>query len=109
MSTLPEIYVREELWDDLLAYVQGSKTEGALERYADRLVKRFPDEIIVIYEKVITDILAPRVGRKHYGYLCRFLRRMQKLSDKSRVQRLVAQLSTKYYNRPALLEELRRV
>ena len=65
--------------------------------------------MIEIYEKVILGQLAVPMGRGNYQYLCKFLRRMQKLGAKDRVQILVAKLSEKYSNRPAMLEELRRV
>lgn len=106
---LPQIYIREERWPDLMDYVQESNSSWALENFSKHLAKHFPDKLADVYEKVIVKKLAPVMGRGNYQYLCEFLTRLQKFSDKDRVRRLVAELSAKYSNRPAMLEELRRV
>ena len=107
--TLPEIFIREKRWDDLMEYVRQSNSSNALEQYEKYLVPHFIAELIPIYEDVIVKKLAPPMGRANYQYLCRFLRRMQKLGAKERVKALVESLSEKYRNRPAMLEELGRV
>ncbi len=106
---LPEIYIREERWEDLFDVVRKSNSAGDLESFTQHLASRFPAELIEIYEKVILGQLAIPMGRGNYQYLCKFLRRMQKMGARDRVQILVAKLSEKYSNRPAMLEELRRV
>ena len=106
---LPQIYIREERWLDLMDFVQESNSSWALENFTKHLAKHFPDKLADVYEKVIVEKLAPVMGRGNYQYVCQFLRRLQKLGDKDRAKRLVAELSEKYSNRPAMLEELRRV
>lgn len=106
---LPQIYIREERWQDLMDFVRERNSAGTLENFTKYLTPHFPDELAKVYEKVIVENLAPPLGRGNYQYLCRFLRRLHKLGDKDRVKRLVADLSAKYNNRPAMLEELRRV
>ena len=106
---LPQIYIREDRWPDLMDFVQENNSSWALENFAKYLAKHFPDKLADAYEKVIVEKLAPVMGRGNYQYLCEFLMRLQKLGDKDRVERLVAELSAKYSNRPAMLEELRRV
>lgn len=106
---LPQIYIREERWPDLMSYVQESNSAWALENFTKHLAKHFPDKLADIYETVIVEKLAPVMGRGNYQYLCEFLTRLKKLGDKDRVKRLVAELSVKYSNRPAMLEELKRV
>ena len=108
-ASLPEVYIREKRWPELLNFVRASNSSWALESFARYLIARFPDDLVKIYEKVIIDQLAPPMGRGNYQYLCRFLRQLQKLDAKDRVKRLVAELSAKYSNRPAMIEELRRV
>jgi len=93
----------------LLDVVKNRNSAGALESFAKYLDSRFPSELVEIYEKVIVGQLALLMGRASYQYLCRFLRRMQKLGANNRVKILVEKLSQKYSNRPAMLEELRRV
>ena len=106
---LPQIYIREERWPDLMNYVQESDSSWALENFSKHLAKHFPGKLADVYEKVIVKKLAPVMGRSNYQYLCEFLTRLQKFGDKDRVRRLVAELSAKYSNRPAMLEELRQV
>lgn len=106
---LPQIYIREEHWQELMDYVRKSKSSGTLEEFTKYLTPHFPEELAEVYEKVIVEKLAPPMGRGNYQYLCRFLRRLHKLGDKNRARRLVTELSEKYRNRPAMLEELSRV
>lgn len=106
---LPQIYIREELWPDLMDFVQESNSSRALENFSEYLVKLFPEKLADAYEKVIIEKLAPLLGRGNYQYLREFLKRFKKLGDKERVSRLVAKLSEKYSNRPAMLEELKHV
>ena len=109
MLALPQIYIREKRWPDLMGFVQESNSSGALKDFAKYLVPHFPDKLADVYERVIVEKLAPPMGRGNYQYLCKFLKRFQKMGHKDRVVRLVAELSAKYSNRPAMLEELRRV
>jgi hypothetical protein len=97
---LPQIYIREKRWLDLMGFVQDSNSSGALENFTKYLTPHFPDELARVYEKVIIEKLAPPMGRGNYQYLCKFLRRLQKLGDKDRARRLVAELSARYSNRP---------
>lgn len=106
---LPQIYIREERWRDLMDFVKASNCAGTLENFTKYLTPHFPGELAEAYERVIVEKLAPPMGRGNYQYLCRFLRRLQKLGEKDRVKRLVGELSEKYRNRPAMLEELRQV
>jgi len=106
---LPQIYIREEHWQDLMDFVRESNSAGTLENFTKYLTPHFSEELANVYEKVIVEKLAPLMGRGNYQYLCRFLRRLHKLGEKDRVKRLVAELSEKYRNRPAMLEELSRV
>jgi len=104
--SLPHIYIEEKQWPELLAYVEKANNPWTLEEFSKHLVSRYPDEIAGAYEKAAVEVLAPPTGRGNYQVLCRFLGRMRKLGFKDRVQRIISELSEKYKNRPALLEEL---
>ena len=106
IMALPQIYIREKHWQDLMDFVRESNSAGTLENFTKYLTPHFPEDLAKVYERVIVEKLAPLMGRGNYQYLCRFLRRLHKLGDKDRVRRLVAELSEKYRNRPAMLEEL---
>lgn len=104
-----QIFIQEERWDDLLALVRQNGKAHVLETYKGYLNSRFPTELAEIYEKVIVGELAPLVGRNHYQKVGQFLRQMKKIGAQDRVKTLIQELSIKYKNRPAFLEELVRV
>ena len=106
---LPQVYIWEERWQDLLDMVHQKSSSHMLDAYGAQLSPHFPKELVEIYVKVITNELAPLLGRKNYQNLCRFLRRMKKLDTQGRVKTLIEELSVKYANRPAMLEEMQRV
>ena len=108
-DTLAQILIQETKWDDLLLFVRQNAKSYTLEAYQKYLSDRFPKELTEIYEKVIVEELAPLVGRSHYERFCQFLRRMKKLGAEDRVKTLIEELSVKYKNRPAMLEEMREV
>lgn len=108
-NIIAQIFIYEQRWSDLLTYVQKDMSSYMIESYEKYLSSRFPQELAVIYEKVITEELAPETGRGNYQRTCQFLRRMKKMGLQERVKALIEELSTKYKNRPAFLEEIKRV
>lgn len=108
-DTLAQIFIREEKWNDLLFYVQDDLSACMLEYYEKYLSPRFPQELALMYEKVIVEELAPEVGRSNYQRVCQFLRRLKKIGAQGSVKRLIEELSVRYKNRPALLEEIKLV
>jgi hypothetical protein len=109
ISILPEIYIREKQWQNLLNYVKNNNSFWSLDKFASELVMHYPDEVIHLYETVINEQLAPQIGREKYIFLCRYIRRFQKLTDKERTKQMVLTLLEKYKNRPAMCEELIKV
>lgn len=108
-DTIAQIFIQEQRWGDLLAYAQKNVMSYTLESYEKYLTPRFQQEVAVMYEKVIVEELAPETGRSNYQRACQFLRRMKKAGAHERVKALIEELSVKYKNRPAFLEEMRRV
>jgi len=108
-DTTAQIFIQEQRWRDLLTYAQKNLSSYILEFHGKYLTPRFPQEMAVMYEKVITEELAPEAGRSNYKRVCQFLRRMKKVDAHERVKALVEELSYKYKNRPAFLEEMKRV
>lgn len=104
-----QIFIQEQKWNDLLAYAQKNISSYILEFYGKYLIPRFPQEMAIMYEKVIIEELAPSAGRSNYKRVCQFLRQMKKVDAHERVKALIEELSVKYKNRPAFLEEMRRV
>ena len=108
-GTLAQIFIQEERWNDLLAFVQQDVNAYTLDAYKGHLASRFPKELAAMYEKVIVEELAPLVGRNNYQRVGQFMRQMKKIGAQERVKVLVEELSIKYKNRPAFLEEMMRV
>jgi len=105
---VPEIYLREEKWTDLLAAIQEAHPSTG-EHYRKQLEPRFPDEMCDLYERFALDTLSQRANRQGYQMACQYLRRIAKLGQKERVDSLVQNLREKYPNRPALLDELKKI
>ena len=108
-ASLPQVYIWEQRWQDLFDVVHQNSSAHMLSAYGGHLSSHFPKELVEVYEKVIVSELAPLVGRSHYQDLCRFLRQMKKLDTQGRVKTLIEELSVKYANRPAMLEEMKRI
>jgi hypothetical protein len=89
--------------------VKNNNSFWSLDKFASELVMHYPDEVIHLYETVINEQLAPQIGREKYIFLCRYIRRFQKLTDKERTKQMVLTLLEKYKNRPAMCEELIKV
>lgn len=105
---LPEIYLREEKWDELLAAIQEGPP-GAVDAYRKHLEPRFPAALCDIYERLALATLSAKANRQGYQLACQYLRRMSKLGQKERVDTLVRTLREKFRNRPALLDELKNL
>lgn len=106
---IAQIFIHEQRWVDLLALVQKDVASYALEHYERYLISRFPQELALMYEKVIMEELAPEAGRSNYQRTCQFLRRMKKVGAQERMKTLIEELSIKYKSRPAFREEMKQV
>jgi hypothetical protein len=105
---VPEIYLREEKWTDLLAAIQEAHP-STVEHFRKQLEPRFPAEICDIYERLALNTLTQKANRQGYQIACQYLRRINKLGQEERVDNLVQDLRQKYPNRPALLDELKKI
>lgn len=106
--TLPNIYIREEMWEELLAaaYQMG---EFEIESYRAHLERHFPSQTCDIYSQIVYKKLEPTSSRKAYQKACRYLRRMDKLKHSEQKEQVIADLRQKYPKRRAMLEELDKV
>ncbi len=104
------IYISEQWWDRLLGLIQTNNCSlDNIEQYEKYLAKGFPQEIIALYEKGVTEYLKNHKGRDHYETACRYMRRMLKLGAKEKVNNMISQFKTQYPQRRALMEELARI
>jgi hypothetical protein len=101
-----DIFIREAMWSRLLELVRQSPMLERFAQYESYLSKHYPTELIELYAKGVVDYLQNNMGRNHYQVACRFLRRMNKLGGRNRVDEVIVSLKSAYSNRKALLEEL---
>jgi len=102
---LPNIYIEEERFDQLLNYLQGDPDFHLLKQYGHLFIDSAPDEIFTLYEKLIRDFLGKNTGRKKYREMCRVFDHLCSLGLDDQTIRLMDDLKERYFNRPALIEE----
>lgn len=94
----------------MLGYVLKSPGLYALQDYADVLKSDYPEQILNKYEEEVNKKAVHSNSRKDYSYLVSLLERMKKIKDGSkRVEKIVYEWKIKYYNRRAMLDELRKL
>jgi hypothetical protein len=109
-SRLAWLYASENRWDDLMALIDSTRNPLSLiNDYHDLLEKRFPQRIAAHYEKALDALLARASNRNQYQQALAYLRRIKKIGEAARAEAIAARLRAQYPNRPALLDELRRV
>lgn len=106
---LPEIYEEEKRMDDLLDWLQKNPDFRGLGRFGTHFKESHTQEIFALYEELIRKILASNTGRKYYRDMARALKGLSKSGFSEQVPPLVEQLKEKYSNRPALLDEFRKM
>lgn len=107
---IAKIYISEEWWDQLLAWVQqGTLTLEGIQEYEMYLSKHYPNELARLYKKNIEEYLKINMGRKYYKNACRYMRRMRKLGAKELVNQMIEKFRKEYVKRRALMEELESV
>lgn len=93
--------------DELLAYVKEYPDE--IERYADRLAKRFEIEVIALYQQRIRLVASTASKRKEYQNVCGIIRRYQKIAGSARQRQMIEELPDLYSGKPAFLNELSQI
>jgi hypothetical protein len=100
------LYVAEEMWESLLAYVQ-AYPHGA-GQYHEYLAARYPRELSDVYEQLALITVERKVNRSGYQRACGYLLTMQRLGQGERVAEVVEQWRVEYKRRPALQDELNK-
>lgn len=104
------LYKEEKLYDRLLEYVIHSPGLYALQEYEKVLIKKYPEQILQKYRDEVNQMASFTSDRKRYQQMVSILRRMKKLKGGSKlVEDIVTEWKYKYKNRPAMMDELRRV
>ncbi len=104
------LYKEEKLYDRLLTCVINSPGLYTLQEYENVLKKEYPEQILNKYKNEVNKMAVHTSDRKHYAYLVSLLRRMQKMKGGSKlVKQIVGEWKLKYKNRPAMMDELRKL
>jgi len=93
--------------EEMMAYVRTTPT--AVEEYAARLSKDYPEEVERIYRSYIHTVAGSSSNRKEYQRVCDMLKRYQRVFGKMSQSEIMLQLKEQYNRRPAFLDELSKV
>lgn len=105
-----QLYKEEKLYDRLLIYVLNSPGLYALQEYEKVLKKEYPEQILGKYKEEVNKMAIHTSDRKHYAHLVLLLRRMQQMKGGVKlVEQIAAEWKVKYKNRPAMMDELRKL
>lgn len=109
-ANVERLYKEEKLYDRLLACVLNSPGLNALQEYENILKKEYPENVLGKYQDEVNKMALHTSDRRHYSSLVSLLRRMQKIKGGSKVvEQIVADWKVKYKNRPAMMDELRKL
>ena len=109
-ANVERLYKEEKLYDRLLVYVLSSPGLYALQEYESVLKKEYPKQILDKYKDEVNKMAVHTSDRKHYSYLVSLLRKMQDIKDGIKlVEIIVGEWKVKYRNRPAMMDELRKL
>ena len=104
------LYKEEELYDRLLAAVTNSSGIYRLLEYEDVLKKDYPKEILDKYRMELEKMAYHTSNRKTYREMAGLLRRMKKIEGgPATVSEIVQDWKSRYKNRPAMMEEIRKI
>lgn len=104
------LYKEEKLYDRLLVYVLNSPGLYALQEYEKVLKKEYPEQILGKYKDEVNKMAMHTSDRKHYAHLVSLLRKMQQMKGgRELVEQIAVEWRVKYKNRPAMMDELRKL
>ena len=109
-ANVERLYKEEKLYDRLVGYVLSSPGLYALQEYESVLKKEYPKQILDKYKDEVNKMAVHTSDRKHYSYLVSLLRKMQDIKGGIKlVEIIVGEWKVKYRNRPAMMDELRKL
>lgn len=109
-ACIQRLYKEEKLYDRLLTCVLNSPGLYTLQEYENILKKEYPEQILDKYRAEVNKMAVHTSDRKHYSYLVSLLRRMQRMKGGTRVvEKIVGDWKVRYKNRPAMMDELRKL
>ncbi|HZK10405.1 MAG TPA: hypothetical protein VFD08_04980, partial [Clostridia bacterium] len=109
-SDRARFYAKEGLYERLLACVVKANGLGLLRSYEKDLKDIYPQELLQKYEDTLEDMASYTTNRKYYQEIVLILKRMEAYpGGETRVNKLVNEWRQKYKNRPAMMDELKKL
>lgn len=105
------IFYREEgMTEHLAEEVLRSKNLSFIRQYKNDLLPQYSDGLLHTYETVVQSMARYTSGRGTYQQIVSILREMQKIPEGEEfVQRIKKEFQINYHNRPAMMDELRKL
>ena len=105
-----QLYKEEKLYDRLLEYVLSTEGLYALREYEKELKDYYPEEVLQKYADEVNRMATHTADRRRYQEWVAILRRMSKIKGgKEKVCEIVEHWRFAYRNRPAMMDELRKL
>lgn len=107
---IDKLYMEEKLYDRLLTYALDCSGLHILQEYEDILKAQYPKQLLDKYKYELNEMALHTSNRQNYAYLVSLLRRMKQINGGlDVVEQIVADWKAKYRNRPAMMDELRKL
>ena len=105
------LFYREEgMTEQLAEEVLQSKNLSFIRQYKNELLPQYSDGLLHAYETVVQSMARYTSGRGTYQQIVSILREMQKMQGGEEfVQRIKKEFQINYHNRPAMMDELRKL
>ncbi len=109
-ANIEKLYNEEKLYDRLLDYVLNYPGLNMLQEYENVLKDDYPEQILVKYQNEVNKMALYPSDRNYYAFMVLLLKRMQNINGGLKlVDQIVAEWKIKYKNRPAMMDELRKL
>jgi hypothetical protein len=104
---LYELYVMEEMWDELIALMKQRFRYSLLRHYHEFLFPRFPEDMLKMYSVSCQKFAEESNSRSNYKELGTMLKQVQKIEGGKPIATMLLSLfRDTYKRRPAMMEEL---
>jgi uncharacterized Zn finger protein len=108
-SLIASIFIKEEWWDRILELVKKSPDLNTIDHYEKYLSKDYIGEIVDLYSNAVIKYMETNMGRDHYQYACKYIRKIIKLGSRDKANQIISFFRAEYPKRKALMEELNNV
>ena len=105
------LFYREEgMTEQLAEEVLHSKNLSFIRQYKNELLPQYSDGLLHAYETVVQSMARDTSGRGTYQQIVSVLREMQQMPEgEDFVQKIKKEFQIRYHNRPAMMDELRKL